>query len=370
MVNWSESVKRINDYYENQKGKITIGIDGFVDDVWQLKKDTGLPFEKISDYAHALLARGSGGMSFGSVQKRRSYGGFAANTGKAAGRLGGELTLIGMFGTDEYDPVFQEFSAYNSISLGEPHISLIYEFQDGKIMIGANRGGKPRPELSWDFLVSTMGAEGLKKAYEHADIVGFGYLGRVKYFEEMVTNLIDNFLAEGNCKRMFFDFANIQGRSKEEITGVLKTLSVLNKRMPMTLSLNEHEGKILFSFLNKDFNWETPQKGVEADMEHVHKETGLDELLIHTPFFAIGASATEGVQIVRQRNAEETVITTGAGDNFNGGYISACVQQGVLNLRERLFTANAVTGSYIRNGVSPDKEALKVEMEKLLNHMN
>jgi len=96
----------------------------------------------------------------------------------------------------------------------------------------------------------------------------------------------------------------------------------------------------------------------------------LVELLIYTPFLIIGASATEGVQIVRQRNAEETVITTGAGDNFNGGYISACVQQGVLNLRERLFTANAVTGSYIRNGVSPDKEALKVEMEKLLNHMN
>jgi len=61
----------------------------------------------------------------------------------------------------------------------------------------------------------------------------------------------------------------------------------------------------------------------------------------------------------------ETKITTGAGDNFNGGYISACMRYGALNLRERLFVANAVTGSYVRNGVSPDRGALREEIGKL-----
>ena len=368
------NVERINNYYENQKGNITMGYDGFVDEVWNIARPGGTGdsrfFEKISDFANALLERGSGGMGFGSVMKRRSHGGFAANTGKAVGHLGGNLTLLGAFGLEEIDPAFNELLKFNTISLGDPNYNTIYEFWDGKVFMGGHRiDRKPPVPRTWDFFVESMGMDGLRKAFADADVVGFGYLGNVQVFEEIITNLINNFLAEGRCTRMVYDFANIQGRAKDEILGILKVLSVLNKRVPMTLSMNEHEGKILFSFFGRDFTWDKPLASAEADISYVREQVGLDELLIHTPFFAVGASASEGAAIVKQRNATETVITTGAGDNFNGGYISTCVQKGVLSLPERLFTANAVTGSYVRNGNSPDKDALRLEMEQLIKEI-
>ena len=368
------SVERIVNYYDNQKGNITMGYDGFVDEVWNITRPGGTGdsrfFEKISDFANALLERGSGGMGFGSVMKRRSHGGFTANTGKAVGHLGGNLTLLGAFGLDEIDSAYDELRGFNIISLGEPTYNTIYEFLDGKVFMGSHKvDRKPTVPRTWDFFVKTMGMDGLRKAFSDADVVGFGYLGNVQVFEEIITNLVNNFLAEGRCSRMVYDFGNIQGRSKDEVLGILKSLSVLNKKVPMTLSMNEHEGKILFSYLGRDFTWDKPLPSAENDIAYVRDQVDLDELLIHTPFFAIGASASEGAAVVKQRNATETVITTGAGDNFNGGYISTCVQKGVLSLPERLFTANAVTGSYVRNGNSPKKDALRTEMEQLIKEI-
>ena len=367
MSSWTESVKRIANYYDNQKGNITMGIDGVVDEVWQVTEsftsaNEPIFYNKVSDFANAILARGSGGMSFPVMPKRRSHGGFTANTGKAVGRLGGTTTLFGVFGKDELDPAFEEMKEFNTMSIDQPPINTIYEFHDGKIFMGARTLRKVR---DWEYFVKNIGMDVMRKAYAEANVVGHGYLGTVSVFEEVVTNLINNFLADGPCHRMFFDFANIQNRPKDELMGVLKTLSELNKKVPMTLSMNEHEGKILFGFLGRDFDWIDPLPSTCQDIEYVREQIGLDELLIHTQYFAVGASASEGSALVKQRRAEKIVITTGAGDNFNGAYISSCLQKGVLSLAERLFVGNAVTGSYVRNGNSPDKHALKKEMDEL-----
>ena len=370
MGKWDESIRRIVEYYDVQHGKITMGCDGFVDDVKHVvKKWTGNgeyeSYERVSDYANAILERGAGGMSFGLVQKRRSYGGFTCNTGKAAGRLGGDLTLIGMFGTTDIDPVFTEFMEnYNTISAGEPAVSMIYEFTDGKIFYGGT-SPKPPTQRSWNQLVDAVGIDGLKSAFSDADVVGFGYYGTKAYFDDIVINLYENFLKNGRCTRLFFDFGNIGHSSKEQLTSTFSFLKPYNKNVPVTLSLNEHEGKVLFSFYGRDFTWDTPLPETKENILYVREQIGWDEIIIHTPYFAVGASASEGAEIVKQRRAAETVITTGAGDNFNGGYLSTHLQKGKLSLKERLFTANAVTGAYVRSGVSPDKFALKSEMEKM-----
>jgi len=372
--NWQDSIKRINNYYKNQSGNVTIGADGYVDDVWQVvesRTDTGeyKLFEKVSDYANAILARGSGGMGFELVRKRRTYGGFVSNTGKAVGRLGGKLTMLGMFGTDEIDPVFQEFvDNYGAISVGNPNVSFIYEFLDGKIMQSGTARLTPTVR-SWDQLINAIGMDGLRKAYENANVVGFGYYRNISAFDEIVEKLIDNFLADGPCHRMFFDFGNIQNCKKEDLFSTFERFKPLNKKVPMTLSLNEHEGKILFGMLGRDFAWDKPLASTEDDIAYVREQIGLDEIIIHTPFFALGASAAEGTALVYQRNIKDTVITTGAGDNFNGGYMSACLQKGELSLVERLFVSNAVTGAYVQSGLSPDRMTLEAEMEELVKVM-
>jgi sugar/nucleoside kinase (ribokinase family) len=49
-------------------------------------------------------------------------------------------------------------------------------------------------------------------------------------------------------------------------------------------------------------------------------------------------------------------ILTGGGDNFNAGFCFSLVED--FSLFESLIVANAVAGSYVKTGISPDKKNL------------
>ena len=55
-------------------------------------------------------------------------------------------------------------------------------------------------------------------------------------------------------------------------------------------------------------------------------------------------------------------ILTGGGDNFNAGFCFALLHD--LDLYESLLVANAVSGSYVKTGISPGVYAL-IEFIKL-----
>ena len=359
------NIERINDYFDKLEGKITLGLDGFVDEVWQIlakrsSRTDYVLFDKMRDFAKSVHDCGEGGYANEIIRKRRSYGGFTANTGKAAGRLGGNPTLIGMFGKNVIDPVFREFQeTYNLITVADPAICQIFEFVDGKLMLPFI---EETMDFNWDVLTAALSREQLAAAFD-VDIVAIGYWSQLPAFDDLVTKLCENFLIEGRCMRMFYDFADIRKRDQVSLEHTLSVLAGLNSKMPMTLSLNEHEAGLLFSYMDRNFDWEDPENA-EKDIDYVRKQTGLDELIIHTPYFAVASTVSEGTVTVMQRYCKNPVITTGAGDNFNGGYLAASLGQGQLSLAERLFVGNAVTGFYVQNGHSPNKMDLKHEMEK------
>ena len=351
---------RIAACFDNPGGKVTLGIDGFVDEVWQVisvrksENDFTL-FNKMRDFAKAVYDCGEGGYANEIIHKRRSYGGFTANTGKAVGRLGIDTTLLGLFGHKTVDPVFEDFSDFcRFVSAGNPGRCQIFEFLDGKLML-------PYVEeitrINWAYLVDTMSVEKLGALFLDADIVGLGYWSQLRYFDELVAKLCEHFLLPGKCSRLFFDLADIRKRDKHALLNTLQSLTVLGKKIPMTVSLNEHEAERLFSYMGRDFAWDKPDNA-DKDIDYVRRQTGLDELIVHTPYFAVASTATEGTVVRCQRYCENPVITTGAGDNFNGGYVAASACQDKLSLAERLAVGNAVTGFYVTNGYSPNKTEL------------
>jgi len=273
--------------------------------------------------------------------------------------LGGNPTLIGMFGKETLDKVFKEFQEESHlITVADPAICQIFEFTDGKLMLPFI---EETMDFNWDVLKSTLPKEKLAEALD-ADIVAIGYWSQLPAFDDLVVKLCESFLIEGRCRRMFFDFADIRKRDQRSLEYTLSILAGLNPKMPMTLSLNEHEAQLLFSYLSRDFDWEAPTNA-EKDIDYVRQQIGLDELIVHTPYFAVASTVTEGVATVMQQYCKNPVITTGAGDNFNGGYLAASLGQGKLSLEERLFVGNITTGFYIRNGYSPDKMDLLCEMK-------
>jgi sugar/nucleoside kinase (ribokinase family) len=301
-------------------GKAIIGVDGFVDEVWQVvktrtDKDDYTLYNNIRRFGELFTELGEGGISNEIVRKRRSFGGFTANTGNAVMNLGIETDMLGLFGTNAIDPVFAPLAQKaRLISIGEPAVSHIFEFDDGKAMF-------PHIEalidLDREFIIKNMSAEVVRALVFDADVIALGYWTNLREFDEMVFDICEYCLNGNKRQRMFFDFADLRKRDRGALDKTIKTLGRLNGRIPMTLSLNEHEAGLIFDHLGERLTMDIGQ-AAEAT-ERIRLKTGIDEIVVHTPYFALSNSYGEGAAALQQRYSENPVRTTGAGDTFNGG---------------------------------------------------
>jgi len=358
----SVDVNEISRLMNAPGGKVLLGIDGYIDEVWLVvlsrsSRENYRLFEKMADLGESIMKCGGGGYSNEILRKRRTYGGFTANTGKAVSRLGVTIEMLGMFGSKGVDPVFQEFAEKNKlISVGEPGISTIYEFTDGKIMfpyVNEIMG------FTWDSLIKAFDENELKKLYLDADVIAMGYWSLFPAFDEIVEKLCGFGLNKTKRQRMFFDFADIRKSERTPLDKTLAMLAELNKGVPMTLSLNEHEAALLYSYHGEALDQREAPDAVKA--EKIRAAAGLNELVVHTPYYAASVSAADGYAVVKQHYCEAPVITTGAGDNFNGGYLAAMLKG--LPPAARLMTANATTYLYVSRGYSPELSEVLEELK-------
>ncbi len=367
---WNDlDIKKVIRYAENVQGKVVLGLDGYIDQVWQVVETRFSTSEytlidKMKKFGELIVNRGNGGMANELIKKRRSFGGFTANTGRTLCNFQLDTVMLGMYGKASIDPVFNEFVEKSTlISVGDPVISNILEFSDGKIMLPNLH---ELLSLEWKDVVKALGHEKLKEIFEDADIVALGYWSSMPMFDEFITEINNKYFKEKCPKRMFFDFANIKKRSVEAINDTFKLLGDLNDKIPMTLSLNEHEAALLFSYYGEVVSENI--EAVGATTCSIREKINLDEIVIHTQHYAVAASRTEGIGISIQDYCDNPVVTTGAGDTFNGGYIAACL--GELNLNERLAAANASTRFYIMNGYPPSREQLIEEIKGIKERLS
>jgi len=366
MTNYAEKIDigLLTESFDRPEGKIVMGIDGFIDEVWQIigsriSREEYRLFEKLTDFSKALSASEEGGFTNEIVRKRRTYGGFVANTGKAVFRLGVRPVLLGMFGQDGIDSVFSEFEEFTElVPVGDPGICQIFEFTDGKIMLPFIQEVL---SFDWHALTKVIDEKALKTMFADAAVIALGYWTLMPAFDEIVTRICEMLKGIPGKRRMFFDFADIRKSERSSLENSLGKLAGLNEQIPMTLSLNEHEAGHLFSFYGETFDAQDPE-GADAMTERVRNALGLDELIAHTPYYAAAASVSEGSCVAIQNYCTSPVITTGAGDNFNGGYMVAMLKG--MSLSERLTIGNAVTYLYVSGGHCPYKDELFALLEK------
>ena len=352
---------KITERFNDSNGKLVLGIDGYIDSVWQIlasraSLDEYVLYDKMGHFSQTLVSCDDGGFSHEIIRKRRSFGGFTAHTAEATVGLGVNTSMLGMFGKNTIDPVFDIFSGCRElISLGDPALSIIFEFTDGKIMLIHL---DEIMSFNWKSLTEAVDEVRIKDIYNSADIIGLGYWSLIPAFDEFAINICRLIKDNPKKQRMFFDFADIRKRDKASLENTLGLLAELNKQIPMTLSLNENEAELLFSYFGETFTLK--EEGADTQTERVRKTIGLDELVVHTPYFATAASESEGCFVMRQNYCTSPIITTGAGDNFSGGYLAAALKG--LSAAERLVIGNVVTYLYISRGKSPGKDEMLDEL--------
>jgi len=350
--------KKITDALTSSDNKITMFADGYVDEVWEIvDKRTGLKdytiYSQMKQFTNRINNSGTGGVGLELVKKRRAFGGFTANIGFAAARLGVNTAMVGVYGDKKLDPIFEPINEICAVySMGDPAITHVFEFDDGKILMSYMEAVQ---DISWDSIVSKLGMEKINQLITESDVIGVGYWSLLPAFDEIISQ-ISALLPQDNKRRsFFFDFADFLKKDSVSLYKSLDILKVLNEKASVILSLNEHEAAALFTKYNETMDGELDL--IPSKLENVRKNLGLDELVVHTPHYAVAACSTEEAVLVECPFCEKPVRTAGAGDTFNGGYITARLAK--FDIKERLLIANAAVGFFLRNGEFPNIENLK-----------
>jgi len=350
-------IKRFIDYINNVSGRVLLGCDGFVDEVYNIVdvRRSRTDFTTIDDmkvFGELVAKRSGGGLGLEIIPKRRCSGGFTPNTGRVLAFLGLKPTLVGLYGRDKIDSAFEEFTDNcRLVSLGDSAVTLVFEFGNGKILASDL---KSVANFTWKDFVGSFSESALAELFSGVDILGLGYWSLTPDFDNLLKGMISQFEGRTLPRRLFCDFADIKKKSKESLFESLKLIREFNRSIPVTMSLNEHEGPDLLAKLGLSCQ-EDPASMVAA-LTKARGEIGIDELIVHTPHFAVASTAAEGEGTVMQDFQTKVIRTAGAGDSFNGGYVAASL--GNLGLEERLVIGNAATSFFVTHATAPDPKEM------------
>jgi len=360
----STEIQKYIDYIQTFNGNILLGCDGFVDETYEIVEERTsqsdyTAMKKLKQFGELLVERADGGVGVELVWKRRCEGGCGINTGRIAACLGIKPILPGLYGDKEIDPAFEEFKeSCEILSLGDPALTIALEFPDGKVLMSDL---KAVSSLTWSDVEARLGEAKLKEIFSNLDILGLGYWSLTANFDDIFKGFMAQ-CAHGNPpKRMFFDFADIKKKSREAFSQSLELIRQFNDRIPMMLSLNEHEVLELFARVGVDRPPLEPA-AIAAALKVAREKIGFDELVVHTPDFGAASSASDGEAFALQDRQSHVVRLAGAGDSFNGGYL--CASLGDLTLKERLVVANAATAFFVTHATGPTREQLIAQIEK------
>ena len=361
-----ELIQKVKASFEKKKGAFSflVGFDGFQDHICQAVKvrydsRTFAPFEKMKDFLQTLSAAEGKGINIELVTVRKKIGGNGPILAEALCQLGFKPTLIGALGSPDIEPLFLPLTdrCKRVFSIAPSGKTDAIEFQDGKIMLGHHESIL---NISDSCIIDKIGHANLVSCFSEADIfvstnwtMLFGLTNLWRYLGEKIFPKLGK-----KPKWGFIDLADPAKRKKEDLLDALSTLKWLQSFFPVVLGLNELEAKRVLGAIGVAQNFAiscTKKDEVEEMANLVQMRTGLSGIVIHTQKMA--ASSFEGkTASVDGIWVEKPAITTGAGDNFNAGFLTALACD--LSQKEALLLGVATAALYCKNGVSSNLDEL------------
>jgi hypothetical protein len=280
--------------------------------------------------------------------KLSKIGGNMVITANALGNLGINVECVGTFGFPEILPVFRTMSPKCSLHTVADTISATaLEFDTSKVIM-FDPG--PYNNLTWDGIKDILGIEKIKQLMSGKQLISFLNWSEIENSSQIWEGVIDEILPAITLpeqKPFFFsDFSDCSRKSKKEIQFALDLLGRFRKYFKVFLSLNQNEAGLIARAMNmKEYDSD------EDSIKELFSLANTDVLIIHRTKDAL---AFDGEVYERCDTffCAEPEILTGGGDNFNAGFCYTLFND--FNLFQSLLVANAVSGSYVKTGLSPD----------------
>jgi hypothetical protein len=362
-------VKHILNVLEQKKDPfhITIGFDGFVDNIMHVvdkrqSSDAFTRLETITQYASRIGNAAGLSTNIEWIVDQQKIGGNGPIMTNALLKHHPVMTYIGALGFPSLHPVFQSIANQaNVISLENPGISDAIEFFDGKIIMGR----MSFKEMTYARILETLGEQKLIDLISSTDLfasVNWSMLPTMtELWKDMLELLLPKLSPRSKKPIFFVDIADPEKRDSKDISEALHLLKSFKAYFTVILGFNKKEAYDVAVHLNLFTSQDIKTQSLENVSLNLAKTLEVDQLVVH-PVDKAAVVVNGNYVEVKGPFIEKPKLTTGAGDNFNAGYVFG--QLLGLTPEQSLLTGVCTSGFYVRQAYSPNTLELKTFIEE------
>ncbi len=331
-----------------------LGLDGFVDEIIAVvdeRKDarTYARIPTIASLAERIAAAAGRSTNIELVTTRTKLGGNGPIMANALAAFGVKVTYLGALGYPTLHPVFEDFAKQADVhTIADPGRTDALEFEDGKLLFGKMF---PLAEVTWENIRKHGKLPLVESHMASASLVGFVNWTMLPYMSDIWEAMQSEICPKlgGNRRWMFFDLADPEKRPLAERERALKLITSFEKSFDCILGLNEKEAFEIGEVLGLG-GYDHGRAGLQALTAAIRKHVPVNTIVVHPTRHALACSGA-GVDDVDGPFVAKPLITTGAGDHFNSGFVLGKLL-GLTN-GQALLCGVSTSGFYVRTGRSP-----------------
>ena len=343
--------------------EVTIGIDAFIDKILRLVQNKTVSgeyvyFDDIAQFGQHLITKAGKSGQMEACVRFTKLGGNAPLMADAVGSLGVKVNCVGAMGYPQIDPVFNGLSENIDLyTIGNPGYTTALEFDDGKIILSQR---EDLHRINWITMKNMLGMDKLKNFFLDSNVIGLVNWTGMIHFNDIFKGVIKEILPQHTPNKeqiIFFDMADFGERTKEDLAEAVDLINEFAKHYKVILGLNENETNLFMRDLYPD----AKLKDIYEVGQFIFDHLKIDAFVIHTLTSSM-AFEKNGMTEVESLYVKQPKLSTGGGDNFNGGLCFG--QLTGMDFEGSLYVANAVSGFYVRNAKSPNLDDLINTLEQ------
>ncbi len=344
-----------------------LGFDGFVDTICDVveTRHTATTYTRIAtlqSFGERIAAAAGKSANVEIVPTLLKLGGNGPIMANALSAFGLGVTYCGMTGLMAPHEVFTDFATKaRLLPICDPAFTDAYEFDDGKLIVGKHA---TVAQVTWENILENVGRVNFEAAWSEARFIGIVNWTMLPFMTTLWREMLSQLPQNGKRKTVFFDLADPEKRSREDIQQALETIAEFQQYHEVILGLNEKEALQVAETLDiatplGDVLTLDTAPGLAAAIR-ARLEIGV--VVIHPTRFAAAANADDSASVPGPWVANP-LISTGAGDHFNAGFCLGQLLGGTL--AQSLQIGVGTSGFYVRSAQSPSKTDLAGFLEEV-----